>query len=50
MPETMSDNPAITASGLVKRFGGRRVVDGGRHHSADKPGATLDFVIGELLR
>ncbi|MBN8847749.1 MULTISPECIES: ATP-binding cassette domain-containing protein [unclassified Sphingomonas] len=24
----MSDNPAITASGLVKRFGGRRVVDG----------------------
>ena len=28
MPETMSDNPAITASGLVKRFGGRRVVDG----------------------
>lgn len=30
--------------------GGRRVVDGGRHHSADKPGATLDSVIGELLR
>ncbi|WP_298674181.1 ABC transporter ATP-binding protein [uncultured Sphingomonas sp.] len=24
----MSDNPAITASGLVKRFGGRPVVDG----------------------
>lgn len=24
----MSDNPAITANGLVKRFGGRRVVDG----------------------
>jgi len=24
----MSDNPAITAAGLVKRFGGRRVVDG----------------------
>ncbi|WEK41904.1 MAG: ATP-binding cassette domain-containing protein [Candidatus Sphingomonas colombiensis] len=24
----MSENPAITANGLVKRFGGRRVVDG----------------------
>ncbi len=28
MHESMSDNPAITATGLVKRFGGQRVVDG----------------------